>query len=88
MKHQPMGCFLIGVTGPGVSAHGQAIIGSVSDDPYDIRTFLRLVRPAGWQAHLGTELVSTTEHTLIERGYFARPGETMGPLLARVYSYF
>jgi hypothetical protein len=71
-----MGCFLIGVTGPGVSAQGEAIIGSVSDDPYDIRTFLRLVRPAGSQAHLGTELVSTTEHTLIERGYFARPGET------------
>jgi hypothetical protein len=76
MTHLSMGCFLIGVTGPGVSAHGDAIIGSVSDDPYDIRTFLRLVRPAGSQAHLGTELVSTTEHTLVERGYFANPGET------------
>jgi hypothetical protein len=71
-----MGCFLIGVTGPGVSARGEALIGSVSDDPYDIRTFLKLVKPAGFQAHLGTELISTTEHTLTERGYFAHPGET------------
>jgi hypothetical protein len=76
MTHLSMGCFLIGVTGPGVSAHGEALIGSVSDDPYDIRTFFRLVRPAGSQAHLGTELISTTEHTLVERGYFAHPGET------------
>jgi hypothetical protein len=76
MTHLSMGCFLIGVTGPGVSAHGDALIGSVSDDPYDIITFFRLVRPAGSQAHLGTELVSTTEHTLVERGYFAHPGET------------
>jgi len=76
MTNVAMGCFLIGVTGPGVSAHGEALIGSVSDDPYDIRTFLRLVKPAGSQPHIGTELVSTTEHSLIERGYFAHPGET------------
>jgi hypothetical protein len=55
---------------------GEALIGSVSDDPYDIRTFLRLVKPAGNHAHIGTELISTTEHTLTERGYFAHPGET------------
>lgn len=53
-----MGCFLMGVTGRGVSANGEALIGSVSDDPYDVRTFLRQVKPAGWQAHIGTELVS------------------------------
>jgi hypothetical protein len=76
MKHMALGCFLIGVTGPGISASGEALIGSVSDDPYDIRTFLRQVTPAGFQAHLGTELISTTEHTLTERGYFAHPGET------------
>ncbi len=40
-----MGCFLIGVTGKGFSASGQALIGSVSDDPYDIRTFMKAVRP-------------------------------------------
>ena len=71
-----MGCFLIGITGPGISEKGDALIGSVSDDPYDIRTFVRAVRPAGSRAHIGTELVSTTEHTLVERGYFANPGET------------
>jgi hypothetical protein len=70
------GCFLIGVTGVGITANGEALIGSVSDDPYDIRTFLRLVKPARVQAHVGTELISTTEHTLVERGYFAHPGET------------
>lgn len=71
-----MGCFLIGVTGPGISKDGDALIGSVSDDPYDIRTFLRAVKPADSQPHIGTELFSTTEHTLVERGYFAKPGET------------
>lgn len=76
MTQMLMGCFLIGATGSGVTAHGEALIASVSDDPYDIRTFLRLVKPAGTLAHLGTELISTTEHTLMERGYFAHPGET------------
>jgi len=66
----------MGVTGPGISANGEALIGSVSDDPYDVRTFLRQVKPAGSQAHMGTELVSTSEHTLVERGYFVDPGET------------
>ncbi|NGX58512.1 MAG: hypothetical protein K940chlam3_01419, partial [Chlamydiae bacterium] len=70
------GCFLIGVTGPGFSKNGDALLGSVSDDPYDVRTFMKLVRPAGNLAHLGSELISTTEHTLTERGYFAHPGET------------
>lgn len=75
-KYGSMGCFLMGVTGPGITANGEALIGSVSDDPYDVRTFLRQVKPAGSQAHMGTELVSTTEHTLVERGYFVDPGET------------
>ena len=76
MTNGSMGCFLMGVTGPGITASGEALIGSVSDDPYDVRTFLRQVKPAGSQAHMGTELVSTTEHTLVERGYFVDPGET------------
>lgn len=33
-----MGCFLIGVTGKGFSKTGEALLGSVSDDPYDVRT--------------------------------------------------
>ncbi|MEM1282616.1 MAG: carcinine hydrolase/isopenicillin-N N-acyltransferase family protein [Chlamydiota bacterium] len=70
------GCFLIGVTGKGFSETGEALIGSVSDDPYDIRTFLKAVSSEGNFSHLGTELISTSEHTLTERGYFARPGET------------
>ena len=69
-------CFLMGVTGLGITANGEALIGSVSDDPYDVRTFLRHVKHAGSQAHIGTELVSTTEHTLVERGYFVDPDET------------
>lgn len=71
-----MACFLIGVTGEGVSVDGDALLGSVSDDPYDVRTQLRTVRPAGALAHVGTELVSTTERTLADRGYFSHPNET------------
>ena len=71
-----MPCFLIGVTGHDANPRGEALLGSVSDDPYDIRTFLRVVRPADAPPHIGTELVSTTENTLLERGYFASPGET------------
>jgi hypothetical protein len=41
----------MGVTGPGVTANGEALIGSVSDDPYDVRTFVRQVKPAESQAH-------------------------------------
>lgn len=70
------GCFLIGATGPGVTATGEALIGSVSDDPYDVRTYVRIVNPPGMQPHVGSELVSTSEHTLAERGYFVDPGET------------
>ena len=42
-----MPCFLIGAAGPGETAMGEALLGGVSDDPYDIRTFLRVARPAG-----------------------------------------
>ncbi len=76
MAKTSMGCFLIGATGPGVCAEGHALIASVSDDPYDIRTFVRRVEHAGAHAHIGTELISTTKHSLVERGYFANPGET------------
>lgn len=71
-----LGCFLIGATGIGNTVDGNALIGSVSDDPYDIRTFLRTVSSDKGYSLIGTELVSTTEHTLTERGYFAKPGET------------
>jgi len=76
MPNKPTGCFLIGVTGPGVSTSGEALIGSVSDDPYDVRTFVRIVNPTRALAHVGTELISTSKHTLVERGYFAKTGET------------
>ena len=70
-----MPCFLIGVTGPGCSADGSALLGSVSDDPYDVRTYLRSVQTPGRLAHVGTELVSTTDLSLADRGYFSRSGE-------------
>jgi len=71
-----MGCFLIGVTGTGFSQGGDALLGSVSDDPSVERPFRKLVKPKECLAHFGTDLISTTEHTLTDRGYFARPGET------------
>lgn len=67
-----MGCFLIGSTGQGTK---EAILGSVSDNPYDIRTFLKFVKEDKF-SHIGTELISTTEHTLKQRGYFAKAQET------------
>jgi hypothetical protein len=70
------GCFLIAATGPGCTSTGLALLGSISDDPYDIRTFVRLVRGDGEYAHVGTELVSSTDRTLAERGYLCRAGET------------
>lgn len=76
MKPKNSACFLFGATGKEWTKNGNAIIGSVSDDPYDVRTFMRSMYQPGNYAHLGSELVSTTENTLTERGYFARPGET------------
>lgn len=65
-------CFLIG----GYTVEGDVLLGSVSDDPYDVRTFLRRVVPERGLSHIGTELISMSSHTLTERGYFANPGET------------
>lgn len=31
MAHRPTGCFLAGVTGPGITASGEALLASVSD---------------------------------------------------------
>ncbi|MEM8680612.1 MAG: hypothetical protein AAGF97_14790, partial [Planctomycetota bacterium] len=76
MTRKGMGCFLIGATGDGITVKGDALLGSVSDDPYDVRTFVRVINPPSFPAHVGTELISTSGHTLLERGYFADPGET------------
>ena len=59
-----MGCFLIGITGKGVSKEGDALLGSVSDNPYDVRTFMKAVRAPDKWTHICTELISTTEHSL------------------------
>lgn len=75
-RFQGAGCFLFAATGMGWTADNRAILGSISDDPYDIRTFVRALCPERELAHLGTELVSTSEHTLEERGYPCRPYET------------
>jgi len=71
-----MCCFILGATGSGYTEKGDAFLGSVSDDPYDVRTFLKAVKPKTGFSHIGTELISTTESTLEERGYFSSKGET------------
>ncbi len=71
-----MGCFLIGVTGKGYTKKGVALLGSVSDDPYDVRTFVRSEHPQGLLAHVGTELVATRPPSFEERGFFCQEGET------------
>lgn len=71
-----MGCFLIGVTGNAYTVDGEALLGSVSDDPYDVRTFVRSMYPQGGFAHVGTELSATRPPSFAERGYFCREGDT------------
>lgn len=71
-----MGCFLIGVTGEAYTVNGEALLGSVSDDPYDIRTFVRSIHPQGQIAHVGTELAVTRPPSFAERGYFCSEGDT------------
>lgn len=71
-----MGCFLIGVTGKTYTKDGKALLGSVSDDPYDVRTFVRSLHPKDHIAHVGTELVATRPPSFAERGYFCGEGDT------------
>jgi len=71
-----MGCFLIGVTGKEYTTSGEALLGSVSDDPYDVRTFVRSHHPQGRLSHVGTELVTTRPPSFAERGYFCQDGDT------------
>lgn len=71
-----MACFLIGVTGKTYTTNGEALLGSVSDDPYDIRTFVRSLHPLNRIAHVGTELVATRPPSFEERGYFCKKGDT------------
>jgi hypothetical protein len=49
-------CTNIGAAGDAVVPEGRVYIGSVSDDPYDIRTKLILRRPPGGHAFIGTHL--------------------------------
>jgi hypothetical protein len=49
-------CTNIGATGEAAAPAGRAYIGSVSDDPYDIRTKVVVRRPAGGHAYVGTHL--------------------------------
>lgn len=71
-----MGCFLIGATGEGYTTNGEALLGSVSDDPYDVRTFVRSIHPLNRLAHVGTELVATKGPSFEERGFFCKEGDT------------
>lgn len=71
-----MGCFLIGVTGKAYTIDGESLLGSISDDPYDVRTFVRSQNPQGYMAHVGTELIATRPPSFAERGFFCQNGET------------
>ena len=71
-----LGCFLIGATGNLYTSDGEALLGSISDNPYDVRTFVRSVYPEGGLAHIGTELAVTRPPSFAERGYFCREGDT------------
>jgi acyl-CoA:6-aminopenicillanic acid acyl transferase len=49
-------CTNIGATGRTVGGRGKVYIGSVSDDPYDIRTRVIVRRPKGGYGYVGTDL--------------------------------
>mmetsp|Transcript_13403 Transcript_13403/g.27905 ORF Transcript_13403/g.27905 Transcript_13403/m.27905 type:complete len:346 (-) Transcript_13403:177-1214(-) len=68
-------CFLIGATGLGVTASGEALLGCVSDDPYLFRTFVRMVQPPAGHAHVGTELAYATDCSDLEPPFKVEPGE-------------
>ncbi len=53
-----LACVNVGATGSAAAPSGRAYIGSVSDDPYDIRTRLVVRRTPGRYAFIGTELVA------------------------------
>lgn len=55
-------CTTIGATGKGV-AGGGALVGSVSDDPYDIRTRVVVRRPQHGHAFIGTDLAPLESET-------------------------
>lgn len=57
-RRELMACVNVGATGRGALPPGTAYLGSVSDDPYDIRTRLVVRRPAGRYAFIGTELLA------------------------------
>lgn len=50
-------CTNIGAAGRSVATSGHLFIGSVSDDPYDIRTRVIVRRPKDGYAYVGTDLV-------------------------------
>ena len=50
-------CTNIGAAGRSVGSSGKVYIGSVSDDPYDIRTRVIVRRPKDGYAYIGTDLV-------------------------------
>lgn len=65
-----LGCFLVGATGA-LTADGQALLGSVTDTPYDVRLVLGEERPADGHAYLGAAFVAAGERSLRERGLVA-----------------
>jgi len=55
---EAMACVNVGATGRAARPRGKAYLGSVSDDPYDIRTHLLVWRPADGYSFIGTELIA------------------------------
>src|ERR1700722_3006327 len=54
-------CTNIGITGTSIDPFGQVLIGSVSDDPYDIRTHVVVERSRGAYGFIGTELAALAD---------------------------
>lgn len=65
-----LGCFLVGATGS-LTGDGEALLGSVTDTPYDVRLVLTQERPADGHGYLGAEFAVTGDRSLRERGLVA-----------------
>ena len=77
LKSTSMGCFSNGGNRNRLDKRCSALIGSVSDDPYDYPYICKSVSCGkGFSVMSVQNSFPTSRHTLTERGYFARPGET------------
>lgn len=69
------GCSNLALTSAATAGPRRWLLGSVSDDPYDIRTSVLVEHTPGKLKHVATELSSVSRTGMTERGYVVAEGE-------------